>query len=279
VRWLSGRKQRFAKAPYPKRVPRVRIPPSPPCSQSREPIVFATSSASAYRRFERRSTGGARYAQGLPSGHCRIQIQSQCTALDNSFLTAGFAAGELFFLLARPGSISPRRIAIPVQDIPLGILEILLRFILLSLLLPLLLRGRAPFGFLVSPARRVGAFATGEENRTRHQANDLKVFHIWKYITSGARMSVLQNRCCQGRAAHRSLPRSHEITQTTLDNDDVRSDRTRLFLSLAPARERFRSWTFLLRSPLRPTPKRSRAGAATSERLPRRRLGEGELSG
>src|SRR5438067_10615373 len=29
VRWLSGRKQRFAKAPYPKRVPRVRIPPSP----------------------------------------------------------------------------------------------------------------------------------------------------------------------------------------------------------------------------------------------------------
>src|SRR6266404_663040 len=32
VRWLSGRKQRFAKAPYPKRVPRVRIPPSPPWS-------------------------------------------------------------------------------------------------------------------------------------------------------------------------------------------------------------------------------------------------------
>src|SRR4051812_1992084 len=32
VRWLSGRKQRFAKAPYPKRVPRVRIPPSPPFS-------------------------------------------------------------------------------------------------------------------------------------------------------------------------------------------------------------------------------------------------------
>jgi hypothetical protein len=30
VRWLSGRKQRFAKAPYLKRVPRVRIPPSPP---------------------------------------------------------------------------------------------------------------------------------------------------------------------------------------------------------------------------------------------------------
>ena len=29
VRWLSGRKQRFAKAPYPKRVPRVRIPASP----------------------------------------------------------------------------------------------------------------------------------------------------------------------------------------------------------------------------------------------------------
>src|SRR5204862_6850067 len=30
VRWLSGRKQRFAKAPYSKRVPRVRIPPAPP---------------------------------------------------------------------------------------------------------------------------------------------------------------------------------------------------------------------------------------------------------
>ena len=30
VRWLSGRKRRFAKALYLKRVPRVRIPPSPP---------------------------------------------------------------------------------------------------------------------------------------------------------------------------------------------------------------------------------------------------------
>jgi hypothetical protein len=29
VRWLSGRKRRFAKALYPKRVPRVRIPASP----------------------------------------------------------------------------------------------------------------------------------------------------------------------------------------------------------------------------------------------------------
>ena len=29
VRWLSGRKRRFAKALYLKRVPRVRIPPSP----------------------------------------------------------------------------------------------------------------------------------------------------------------------------------------------------------------------------------------------------------
>src|SRR5205809_6031525 len=37
VRWLSGRKQRFAKAPYLKRVPRVRIPPSPrPCWRERE---------------------------------------------------------------------------------------------------------------------------------------------------------------------------------------------------------------------------------------------------
>jgi hypothetical protein len=31
VRWLSGRKRRFAKALYLKRVPRVRIPPSPVC--------------------------------------------------------------------------------------------------------------------------------------------------------------------------------------------------------------------------------------------------------
>jgi hypothetical protein len=30
VRWLSGRKQSFAKAPSSKRAPRVRIPPSPP---------------------------------------------------------------------------------------------------------------------------------------------------------------------------------------------------------------------------------------------------------
>src|SRR6266446_8408287 len=36
VRWLSGRKQRFAKAPYPKRVPRVRIPPSPPLPPTRQ---------------------------------------------------------------------------------------------------------------------------------------------------------------------------------------------------------------------------------------------------
>jgi hypothetical protein len=33
VRWLSGRKRRFAKALYPKRVPRVRIPASPRLSE------------------------------------------------------------------------------------------------------------------------------------------------------------------------------------------------------------------------------------------------------
>ena len=41
VRWLSGRKRRFAKALYPKRVPRVRIPASPVflnASQLLEPI-------------------------------------------------------------------------------------------------------------------------------------------------------------------------------------------------------------------------------------------------
>src|SRR5438046_2497306 len=39
VRWLSGRKQRFAKAPYPKRVPRVRIPPSPPAPRLSKSLI------------------------------------------------------------------------------------------------------------------------------------------------------------------------------------------------------------------------------------------------
>ena len=39
VRWLSGRKQRFAKAPYPKRVPRVRIPPSPRSTFRETPLI------------------------------------------------------------------------------------------------------------------------------------------------------------------------------------------------------------------------------------------------
>jgi hypothetical protein len=50
VRWLSGRKQRFAKAPYPKRVPRVRIPPSPPCPPASESLTPATTNALTYRR-------------------------------------------------------------------------------------------------------------------------------------------------------------------------------------------------------------------------------------
>ena len=40
VRWLSGRKRRFAKALYLKRVPRVRIPPSPVFSLRRTAPVL-----------------------------------------------------------------------------------------------------------------------------------------------------------------------------------------------------------------------------------------------
>ena len=53
VRWLSGRKRRFAKALYLKRVPRVRIPASPVLS---DPI--RTNSAAYQSRgllFRRRS--------------------------------------------------------------------------------------------------------------------------------------------------------------------------------------------------------------------------------
>ena len=56
VRWLSGRKQRFAKAPYPKRVPRVRIPPSPPCLKYLVNCSFDHILRLANRRFKRRST-------------------------------------------------------------------------------------------------------------------------------------------------------------------------------------------------------------------------------
>src|SRR2546421_43167 len=52
VRWLSGRKQRFAKAPYLKRVPRVRIPPSPPSLHMRQTPRDVSSHVPAYRRFE-----------------------------------------------------------------------------------------------------------------------------------------------------------------------------------------------------------------------------------
>src|SRR5438477_13119071 len=48
VRWLSGRKQRFAKAPYPKRVPRVRIPPSPFRAALAKERITGTDQEAAY---------------------------------------------------------------------------------------------------------------------------------------------------------------------------------------------------------------------------------------
>jgi hypothetical protein len=47
VRWLSGRKRRFAKALYPKRVPRVRIPASPFYSAPTDPQIRVLSSTAA----------------------------------------------------------------------------------------------------------------------------------------------------------------------------------------------------------------------------------------
>jgi hypothetical protein len=88
VRWLSGRKQRFAKAPYPKRVPRVRIPPSPPAITSHDLYAALLALRVRARRFERSSTGGARYAPGFESRLCGITPQSQSEALDNPSLTA-----------------------------------------------------------------------------------------------------------------------------------------------------------------------------------------------
>lgn len=72
VRWLSGRKQRFAKAPYSKRVPRVRIPPSPRLPSRNFTNNLLLALCTPQRRFERRSTGGARHAPGFKSRHCGI---------------------------------------------------------------------------------------------------------------------------------------------------------------------------------------------------------------
>jgi hypothetical protein len=54
VRWLSGRKRRFAKALYLKRVPRVRIPPSPGLSEP-----FAAGSNKAFWASARAATHGS----------------------------------------------------------------------------------------------------------------------------------------------------------------------------------------------------------------------------
>src|SRR5205085_9872324 len=63
VRWLSGRKQRFAKAPYPKRVPRVRIPPSPFSRRARQRTNYRNRSGGGVL-----SSSGAGVALGSGSG-------------------------------------------------------------------------------------------------------------------------------------------------------------------------------------------------------------------
>ena len=70
VRWLSGRKQRFAKAPYPKRVPRVRIPPSPPFAFS---IFDFRFSILRTRSLPRRSLGEG-WFDWWGALHARVQI-------------------------------------------------------------------------------------------------------------------------------------------------------------------------------------------------------------
>jgi hypothetical protein len=82
VRWLSGRKQRFAKAPYPRRVPRVRIPPSPPRSRRGKPLAFAAPWAHVLE-MRTCSTGGA-----LRAFKAKLSSRSQREALDNLSLTA-----------------------------------------------------------------------------------------------------------------------------------------------------------------------------------------------
>ena len=67
VRWLSGRKQRFAKAPYPKRVPRVRIPPSPF-------TTFLTRKTLKVKEMKRFFAGGLLLASALPAGAEDIKV-------------------------------------------------------------------------------------------------------------------------------------------------------------------------------------------------------------
>src|SRR6266404_143153 len=60
VRWLSGRKQRFAKAPYPKRVPRVRIPPSPLHRKTRQKWLSYNGTYNKSARFAPTNAPGNR---------------------------------------------------------------------------------------------------------------------------------------------------------------------------------------------------------------------------
>jgi hypothetical protein len=62
--------------------------------------------------------------------------------------------------------------------------KIFLSFIGLSALLRLLSLSGQPFGLLISPARRVGALAAGEEGGASDQANELKMLHTCLNISS-----------------------------------------------------------------------------------------------
>jgi hypothetical protein len=77
--------------------------------------------------------------------------------------------------------VADRRVTVSGNNIVLGVPEIALRFIRLLVLLLLLHRGEA-LGFLISPARGLGALATDEECGASDQANELKVFHISNHI-------------------------------------------------------------------------------------------------
>lgn len=74
------------------------------------------------------------------------------------------------------------RVAVPVHNTFVGVPEILLPFIQLRLL-ALLLQGGQTFRFLVSLARRIGAFATSKGDGASDQANKLKVLHIYLSIS------------------------------------------------------------------------------------------------
>gem|GEM_PF-7097864 len=69
VRWLSGRKRRFAKALYLKRVPRVRIPASP--------LVFLLESATGLNR--RKIVAVRKLMKYKPTVHYYIPSNAQVT--------------------------------------------------------------------------------------------------------------------------------------------------------------------------------------------------------